>query len=133
MHLQLTLSFLLLSVLVSWSSLINAAPLLSDRSKDAIYLDIEIARSPKPPACVTELNISGGVDSGGTGRRGFQSRDQEQPDIEMPAPKLIPGNLPVVTEPKQKPESPPTPSLPPTPKLVSPSTNGSSDAEQEDD
>lgn len=34
---------------------------------------------------------------------------------------------------KTKPGSPPAPSLPPTPKLLSPSTNGSSDVEQEDD
>lgn len=60
-------------------------PWIPDRSKDARNLDIEVARSPKPPARVTQPNISGGVDSGGTGRRGFQSRDQEQPDSPHPS------------------------------------------------
>lgn len=68
-------------------------PCIPDRSKGAIYLDVEVVRSPKPPARVPQPNLSSGVDSGGTGRRGFESRDQEQPGTEMPARKLVKRNV----------------------------------------
>ncbi|KAJ7254925.1 hypothetical protein C8J57DRAFT_1518547 [Mycena rebaudengoi] len=143
MHLQLTIQFLLLSVLVSWSSLINAAPLpqsgLSDRSKDATYLDVKAARSPKPPARDPQPNLSGDVDSGGAGRRGFESQDQEQPGNEMPARKLVkrPFGSPTL-DPKParrygtKTKAWRSSNSESSSDADTPSTNGSLDTEQED-